>query len=591
MSGRKKKKPVDPEPQEPTQEDPESEELTNPSNETESEEDINNEEDSGSSDTAEDVRKMVEELTAELAKVKTALSKERRRRSAGGGRWREQFLNSLKPYDGIEPIEEFLRSFERYMKGAEVEQDDWSLHLVPLLRGDARRVSNQLNDDCSYEDVKRSLLEYYQVRPDTYRRRLRKLTWRSGRDVGKFCKDAGFLAKKWLESAKDSTEICEWIAVEQIAAGLPSDVARWLREKEPTNSKEAETLLRQYQFLREDNQRGARLVDRRRSDSPGPKEEHNEGHSSDQKQKQRGRQRTTKDVRELECYKCHRKGHFARDCPDANLLGEESRKERRPTFCCSGEVNGQPADEMRLDTGATRTGVHGRYVPESDRDHYNTVTMTGMLGKPTKLPTAEVDIATLGQQHRVTAAVVDDLPVDAMLGKDLPLLDLIAEHVRATNDTPSIEEDALIATRAQSRQMAQQAELQQAQEATSGCQPTPWEDLARIDDDLIEPAGKTRVRMSRGQRREHNQLRVNPLPDVMSIQQMQEEDEELQKVVREDQTGRFSKLRGAWVRSWKTKDGQEIQQLLLPKPLRGQVLEVAHQIPLAGHMGKDRTAA
>ena len=334
---------------------------------------------------------------------------------------------------------------------------------------------------------------------------------------------------------------------------------RWLREKEPTNSKEAETFLRQYQFLREDNQRGARLVDRRRSDSPGPKEERNEGHSSDQKQKQRGRQRTTKDVRELECYKCHRKGHFTRDCPDANLLGEESGKERRPTFCCSGEVNGQPADEMRLDTGATRTGIHGRYVPESDRDHYNTVTMTGMLGKPTKLPTAEVDIATLGQQHRVTAAVIDDLPVVAMLGKDLPLLDLIAEHVRATNDTPSIEEDALIATRAQSRQMAQQAELQQAQEATSGCQPTPWEDLTRIDDDLIEPAGKTRVRMSRGQHREHNQLRVNPLPDVMSIQQMQEEDEELQKVVREDQTGRFSKLRGAWVRSWKTKDGQEIQ--------------------------------
>ena len=67
MSGRKKKKPVDPEPQEPTQEDPESEEPTNPSNETESEEDINNEEDSGSSDTAEDVRKMVEELTAETS--------------------------------------------------------------------------------------------------------------------------------------------------------------------------------------------------------------------------------------------------------------------------------------------------------------------------------------------------------------------------------------------------------------------------------------------------------------------------------------------------------------------------------------------
>ena len=127
--------------------------------------------------------------------------------------------------------------------------------------------------------------------------------------------------------------------------------------------------------------------------------------------------------------------------------------------------------------------------------------------------------------------------------------------------------------------MAQQVELQQAQEATFGCQPTPWEKLTRIDDDLIEPAEWTCVQMSRGQHREHNRLHGNPLPDVMSIQQMQEEDEELQRVVR---TGRFSKLRGApWVRSWKTKDGQEIQQLLLPKPLRicDQVLEVMHQIP------------
>lgn len=252
MSGRKKKQPVVTveEPEEPEEQMPEDPAVSSASGDDDDDDD-----DSGAADY---MRKMVKTLSAELSKVKIALSKERRQRSATGGRWREQFLNSLKPYDRIEPIEEFLCSFEHYMKGAEVEREDWSLHLVPLLQGDAQCVSNQLDDDCSYEEVKTVLLEYYQVRPDTYWRRLRQLTWKDEGDVGKFCKDAGFLAKKWLESAKDSAEICEWIAVEQIVAGLPSDMSRWLREKEPTSSKEAETLLRQYQFLQEDNQPGAR---------------------------------------------------------------------------------------------------------------------------------------------------------------------------------------------------------------------------------------------------------------------------------------------------------------------------------------------
>ena len=45
-----------------------------------------------------------------------------------------------------------------------------------------------------------------------------------------------------------------------------------------------------------------------------------------------------------------------------------------------------------------------------------------------------------------------------------------------------------------------------------------------------------------------------------------------------------------WVPLRQGSEAVEVEQLVLPKKCREDVLKLAHEIPLAGHMGKDKTA-
>ena len=47
---------------------------------------------------------------------------------------------------------------------------------------------------------------------------------------------------------------------------------------------------------------------------------------------------------------------------------------------------------------------------------------------------------------------------------------------------------------------------------------------------------------------------------------------------------------GVWTGMHCGRDSMEVKQVLLPHAFRLQVLKIAHQVPIAGHMGRDRTA-
>ena len=50
----------------------------------------------------------------------------------------------------------------------------------------------------------------------------------------------------------------------------------------------------------------------------------------------------------------------------------------------------------------------------------------------------------------------------------------------------------------------------------------------------------------------------------------------------------FSKRDGLLCQRWVTYGQKEFEQLVLPKQLRRTLLELAHEIPLAGHLGKEK---
>ena len=51
----------------------------------------------------------------------------------------------------------------------------------------------------------------------------------------------------------------------------------------------------------------------------------------------------------------------------------------------------------------------------------------------------------------------------------------------------------------------------------------------------------------------------------------------------------MTSIQGVLCWKWKPGTSEELVQVVLPKSQRGQVLELAHDVPMAGHMDQKRT--
>ena len=73
------------------------------------------------------------------------------------------------------------------------------------------------------------------------------------------------------------------------------------------------------------------------------------------------------------------------------------------------------------------------------------------------------------------------------------------------------------------------------------------------------------------------------------LRKLQEEDHRIQGL-REKNTQLLIEQNGLLYYLWKPKDSEEtIEQLILPKQCHQTVCRLAHTIPLAGHLGRDKT--
>ncbi len=106
---------------------------------------------------------------------------------------------------------------------------------------------------------------------------------------------------------------------------------------------------------------------------------------------------------------------MARHCTEQNLrVREES--EKIITFG-EGKVNGQ---RIQIDSGASRTVVDRRLVPFEEIGK-ETITVTFGNGNSGEYPLAPVRVTFDGEEYNVKAVVVQGLPEDVLLGRDVPL--------------------------------------------------------------------------------------------------------------------------------------------------------------------------
>ena len=229
-------------------------------------------------------------------------------------------------------------------------------------------------------------------------------------------------------------------------------------------------------------------------------------------------------------------------------------------------------------------------------------------------PLAKVQMEVDGIPIEVEAAVSTTLPVAVLLGQYVPeLQQLMGSNVGSDNS--GSEDIMIVVTRAQAKKQVQEEIIRREQEVLSEAQPSPVEGLGQSSEETshsdTQPECEIPLTLTQEQRRslrQHMGQRNPPTGDKRSVadtlelstgelQDSQEKDDTLSKI-RKAADGHansvgvgFFKREGLVYRRWTPGRGEEyeIEQLVLPKACRRAVLELGHEIPLAGHLGVEKT--
>ena len=224
--------------------------------------------------------------------------------------------------------------------------------------------------------------------------------------------------------------------------------------------------------------------------------------------------RPRRDLKDIDCFNCHKKGHYSSNCPQNAMLCTERQVERgvisgmkrqqgvsQPGVLKSGVVEGKYVGDILLDTGCSRTLVHQKLVSEDKLKDAGAVAIRCAHGDTVLYPLADISLEVNGKQIAVEAAVSGTLPMSVLLGTDTPEL----AELLVVEDSREAGEAFAVTTRA--RRENQKC----IQEEVCGVQPSPLDEdssvwMREIDDDLFGRS-KVKERKTRSEKREEKRRR------------------------------------------------------------------------------------
>uniref|UniRef100_A0A669EG75 Gypsy retrotransposon integrase-like protein 1 n=1 Tax=Oreochromis niloticus TaxID=8128 RepID=A0A669EG75_ORENI len=520
----------------------------------------------------------------------------------------------MQPFNEDEDIEHYLTTFERIASGCQWPHEDWALHLAPLLTGKARAafVAMDIDEIMDYVKVKKAVLEKFEICAETYRLRFRSTTLGEGETPKELRTRLKELYDKWIvpkEKSKD--EIGDVIVLEQFLRVLNPELRTWIKEHNPTTSKQAAELADAFLAARRPLKNYGSpkplapvIVGRTESGNSqktrnfrqGP---HNSTSSRAREIKQRG---------PLVCHSCGQTGHFRADCPSQTVSntymcfssrGVEGQEDEVESLAPSSQherttcvfIEEKPCVAL-LDSGSSRTLVRQECLPR-DASFCGKVKVWCVHGNDVDYPIANINIQIDGKLYLLSVGVMSKLPYQVVLGRDLPILrDLIA---RGEEINPSVTAESMVAvTRSKHKHHADEG--------------LGWSEFPFANSDVPDVEGSSQglIRKSRAQRRQAK-VRGTKFTEPVPVPQCDELPVipgEIAQLQREDPSLAPLFSKSVTNATEVTERGRELfflkgdllyrrsrvgDQLVVPTSLRSTVLQLAHSVPWAGHLGQAKT--
>uniref|UniRef100_A0A671RWP3 Gypsy retrotransposon integrase-like protein 1 n=1 Tax=Sinocyclocheilus anshuiensis TaxID=1608454 RepID=A0A671RWP3_9TELE len=458
-------------------------------------------------------------------------------------------------------------------------RQDWVLHPLPLLTGKARAayVAMDPDDALNYDDVKQAILDKFEINNEMYRQRFR-------------------LYSAQEDETPRELQICDQIVLEQFLKLLSSETRTWVKQNNPTSSKQAAEMAEAFMAAR----RSLYQPRRWRNYSNSPTGKSGDGLSSGltnsnsssygpqvnlgtDTSKHQGVVNRYKGKSVIVCHACGQPGHKKVDCPVQKVSNTRLCYVPRPFLEFSEvELNRDTVIEVKIgnkffkalvDSGSSQTLVRTECLSELDISRQGKLRVCCIHGDEREYPKTDLVIEIDNQAYNLTFGIVEQAPYPVILGRDVPVLvDLL--------QTDRELAEARVVTRAQAKH---------DETCKQSLKDLPFE---------VHPKVK-KSRRDRRQRKVEGTKVIEELPKPCTdeiehiphdIVQLQRQDKTLKSLF--EKAENVTSSLGLQKDHFVIKDnrlyvqGAEGERLVVPEPIRLKVLQLGHSVPWAGHLGQ-----
>lgn len=538
----------------------------------------------------------------------------------------------LVPMFQEKEVDKYFLHFEKVANNLKWPKELWTTLLQSVLIGKAQEAysSLSLEQSSNYEEVKKAILRAYQLVPEAYRQKFRNYKKLEHQTYLEFARQKENLFDRWCSSqeVKDFANLREMILLEEFKSCLHSDLRTYLDEQKVVDLHKGAVLADEFALnhkvivdkgVVQQNQCKIDIKSRSEDRDEGPKPLASE----------KGKSNSV-------CFYCKKKGHLIANCwalakknksPTALAVTRSSIFElnesdkihaRFEPFIMKGFIGTEENSELKpvrilRDTGASQSLLLSGILPLSEE----TSTGTNVLLQGVELGFTEVPLHTIYLSSElvsgsVVVGVRPELPIEDVsfiLGNDLaggkvlpsprvvksPSC-VIEEEMKELEETlPEIFPSCAV-TRAMSKKLRESdtregdhtdvnfKSIFAGPEDEQNCSTkkdqgkTTFDYLDGFSDDLV---------ISR--------------EEIIKAQELDESLRFVRKQVVSEEDS-FVKSNccytmdsGLLMRKWRPveipadEDWNVVNQIVVPKPYRQEILSLAHDIPLSGHLGVKKT--